>query len=192
MCFHFEQCFSNIFPVETTRYSNPLKQKFRAKRMAAESSYLIFFFFLGSDSCIPISSGRRRCDTCPETAQRTNARRIPAAQQDSLPAEPAGKRHKGSTHVLVLSVCILLSLLNSPSYLLTCRFPDTPIYTKCVSSLRSEILRSWNIWTKEVQEWPKMHCTIISLMERIRSRCSFLWLSGCHELIPLQITFARK
>jgi U2 small nuclear ribonucleoprotein B'' len=37
-----------FFPSETTRYSNPLKEKFRAKRMAAESSYFIFLSFLAS------------------------------------------------------------------------------------------------------------------------------------------------
>lgn len=80
-----------------TRYTNPLKQKLRAKRMAAESGffctthkYEALTVFLSLDF-----SGWRCCQH-PEAAQRPNARRVSPTKQDSLPAKPTRKRHEGS------------------------------------------------------------------------------------------------
>ena len=69
-----------IYP-ETTRYTNPLKQKFRAQRLAAESELNITFFFPGVIPCIHFRNRSRwPCSFCSQTNCRPDARRISASE----------------------------------------------------------------------------------------------------------------
>lgn len=92
------------FP-EATRYTNPLKQKFKAKRMAAESTLLSYPSFLLSDRSSSVySSGRGHISTCPKTTQCTNARRIPTTEQDSVLAKSTRERHERSAQRALLAI----------------------------------------------------------------------------------------
>src|SRR5712672_136052 len=62
-----------IYP-ETTRYTNPLKQKFRAQRLAAESELNITFFFLGSS---PVFTFETVADGPAVSAPRRTAVQMP-------------------------------------------------------------------------------------------------------------------
>lgn len=176
--------------VEKTRYSNPLKQKFRAKRMAAESSYPKSFLFIGSDH--HLSSGRCRSYTRPKAAQRSNARRIPASQQNSLLAEPARKCHKGSTYVLVLSVCALPSLSTAlaSADMLPVRYPN--LYeVRLIPTKRDIAFVEYMDEGSAGVAKDALHNYKLDGENKIKVR--FLWLLGMTYLLILsQITFARK
>lgn len=158
---------------EATRYTNPLKRKFRAKRMAAESMFILHTLSvaLSSHFC-SLLSGWRRGSSSFQTTQRPNARRVPPTEQDSLPAKPPRERQQGSTYGLVLSVAY--HSFHSLSFLT--RYtdldfePDTQISTKSVLFPPRKISHSWSIWMREVLLWRKMLCIITNLMGRIKSR----------------------
>ncbi|KAF8899398.1 hypothetical protein BD779DRAFT_1691760, partial [Infundibulicybe gibba] len=76
-----------------TRYTNPLKQKFRAKRMAQQS--------MGS------------CRGPVQAAKCPNAGRIPPSKQNSILAKSPRKHHKGSTPGIIPPVP---KFIRSPSY----------------------------------------------------------------------------
>lgn len=175
--------------IEKTRYSNPLKQKFRAKRMAADSSYRISFFVIGSDDMF--SSGRCRSCTRTKEARRTNARRISASQQNSLPAKPARKCHERSTYVLVLSVCTLLPLPSAFTLpdLPPVRYPN--LYEVRLIPTKRDIA-----FVEYIDEGSAgvakdaLHNYKLDGENKIKVR--FLLLQMIHLLMLLQITFARK
>ena len=79
---------------EATRYSNPLKQKFKLKRMAAEGT-----LSSSAQSILPNTFYSRRwcCSTCTEAAECANARRVSPTKQDLVSAEFARKRQQGAT-----------------------------------------------------------------------------------------------
>ena len=88
---------------EATRYTNPIKAKFRQKRLAAE----------GTCTALPhcgrftynfTRSGWCWCCTRHKTSTRHDARRVPATKQDPLPAEPTRECHKRPAHGSLLSV----------------------------------------------------------------------------------------
>lgn len=113
------------------------------------------------------STSRRRCSrTCTQTAECTNARRIPPSQQNSLLAKPTRERHKRPAYGPILSVAL------STSYLCTLftLFTDTPTYTKFVLSQQNGTLHSWNSWTRGVRGSQRMLCTITNWMAKTRSR----------------------
>jgi RNA recognition motif. (a.k.a. RRM, RBD, or RNP domain) len=100
-----------IIYLERTRYTNPLKQKFRTKRMAAESrrtqytaslvALLIgadFFFLRGSGIWDRTSTKKAKCP---------DARRIPATKQNPFPSKSTRKRYKRPTYGFVLTVAYL-------------------------------------------------------------------------------------
>jgi hypothetical protein len=156
---------------ETTRYTNPLKSKFRAKRLAAESKPLpILLTYL---LLIRGWSRWRSSSTSSQTSERTNARRISPAKQDSLSPKSSGKRHKRPTSCSFFSVSlpsmdtIIITSRNSSSL-------DTPTYTKFVLSRPNEILHLWSSWTKGALVWRKMHYTITNWTGRTRSRYTLM------------------
>lgn len=84
---------------EATRYTNPLKQKFKAKRTAAEGALPLFVsspisHFL-TYLCIYSRWSSSTC--CPKTTQRPNARRVPSSQQNPLLTEPPRNLHERTT-----------------------------------------------------------------------------------------------
>lgn len=173
---------------ETTRYTNPLKSKFRAKRLAAESkllSILLTYLLL-----IRGWSRWRSSSTCPQTSKCTNARRISPTKQDSLSPKSSGKRHKRPTSCSFFSVslpfmdAIIITSRNSSSL-------DTPTYTRFVLSQPNEILRLWSSWTKGALVWRKMHYTIINWMGRTRSRYALLVRYTFSTLIFLNPLISR-
>ncbi len=99
-------------------------------------------------------------------------------------------------------LCFLLSctflLNNAPCLAYAINLPlrpfiDTPIFTKSVSSQQKKISLLWNSWTREAPPWRRKHFTIISWMERTRSKCAFSFLWGWLLILKTsQITFARK
>lgn len=87
---------------EATRYTNPLKRKYKARKLAMERAYMRVVL-----RCSPVltsPSGRIGCCPRVEAAKRPDAGRIPAAKQNSFPAEPPRQRHERSTHGSVLTV----------------------------------------------------------------------------------------
>lgn len=101
---------------EATRYSNPLKQKFKLKRMAAEGMLPPLLKESRSLAKLP-SSGRWCCRACAEAAQRANAGRISTTEQDSVPAKPPGKRQQrtafGALHPVRSCVPIVFHILQT-------------------------------------------------------------------------------
>lgn len=98
---------SFIRTLERTRLDNPLRRKFAAKRAAAQGmqSVQLFFtpLFLRSRVSGPIS---RWCGTFTrsQTSDCPDARRVPAAQQDSFPPKSSRERYKRSTYSIILTV----------------------------------------------------------------------------------------
>ena len=125
---------------------------------------------------------------CPsnQTTDRPNARRVPTSKQNSLPPKSSRIRHERSTTISLFSVSFYFPVV--PPFDLSVHWfhsnfsTDTQIYTKFVLFLPNEILLSWNSWTKGVQVWQKMHYTITSWMERIRSRCVMFFSSCCQGI----------
>ena len=108
--------------VEKTRYTNPLKSKFRAKRLAAESWWLF------CDIHFPLTfivCSRWRCfSPGAKTSERPNAGRIPSTKQDSFPTKPSRICHKGPTHRLVFSVCYFMVYSYLPAHPHNSRYPN--------------------------------------------------------------------
>lgn len=92
---------------ELTRYTNPLKSKFRAKRLAAESqlfSYILRVFNATADLSLSIISRWRCLCSSNQTAHRPNARRISTPKQNSLPPKSSRIRHERATAGSLFSV----------------------------------------------------------------------------------------
>jgi len=137
-----------VFCAEDTRYTNPLKQKFKAKRLAAECTNHIqslhpSIFLIASSQPIlvllPWHGGqtfRCRMNTCHQTrffSCRTSQKR---------------SQRTNSTR------CFL----------------SIPIYTRFVSSRRRKTSPSSNIWTKGAPPPRRMPYTTTNWMGRTRSR----------------------
>ena len=136
------------FCVEDTRYTNPLKQKFKAKRLAAEctnnlrSLYPpIFLIALLQPMLVRLRWRGDQMSRC-----RTNTCRPTRFSSCRTSRRPLRKT-------------------NSTPYLLS-----TPTYTKFVSSRRRKTLPSSNTWTKRVPPLPKMPYITINWTGRTRSR----------------------
>ena len=92
---------------ELTRYTNPLKSKFRAKRLAAESqlfSYILRVFNATADLSLSIISRWWCLCSSNQTAHRPNARRISTPKQNSLPPKSSRIRHERATAGSLFSV----------------------------------------------------------------------------------------
>ena len=87
---------------EDTRYTNPLKRKFKAKRLAAEC--MDYPQPLYPPIFLPRHFSRCRCCPCHEETERPDARRIPTTKQDPFLAESSRDGHKGSAQHTFLSV----------------------------------------------------------------------------------------
>lgn len=161
-----------LLHTETTRYTNPLKSKFRAKRLAAESkllSILLWHFLL-----ICGRSRWRSSSTSSQTSERANARRISPTKQDSLSSKSSRKCYERPTSYPFFSV----SFPSMDANIITSRnfsSLDTPTYTRFVLSQPNEILRLWSSWTKGALVWRKMHYTITNWMGRTRSRYTLMF-----------------
>ena len=82
---------TNIANTGKTRYDNPLKRKYRAKRLAAESESTNFLSSIRSLVLTPFVSCWRRCCSCSKTSCCPDARRISPTEQDSLLTKLAGE-----------------------------------------------------------------------------------------------------
>ena len=135
------------FCTEATRYTNPIKRKYRQKRLAADG----MCWFLTPLECLPEMPcsrwGRGRSSS--KAPQRPDARRVPTPEQDSVLAEPPRDGHQGPAHGALLAVC--RGRISAPS---TCvhRFlpTDTQTCTKFVSSQQRRTLHSLSSWTSRV------------------------------------------
>ena len=92
---------------EKTRYTNPLKAKFRAKRLAAESTCPC----LVMSSCTNLAPSRW-CSRCSWTKAPccTDAGRISSPEQDSVPPKFTRNSHERTTRRLILSVASFVYL----------------------------------------------------------------------------------
>ena len=98
------------FHLEATRYTNPLKQKFRAKRLATESVHSTSLFLLYSSIAYgSLKPSRWSCCRCPQTSRCPDAGRVSASQQDPIFTESARERQQGSAHGPLLTVSIVFT-----------------------------------------------------------------------------------
>ena len=161
------------FAPGNTRYTNPLKQKFKAKRMAAASTSILipaaFFkfylciFFRTVDGAGALPAPRRPNVQMPDEYLPPN--KILFLQ--NLPEIVTKEQLTG-----LFAQC-------APGFVVVCRqalmdSADIPIYTKFGLFPQKEILHSWSTLMREVRQWQRMLCIITSWMGRTRSRSVFL------------------
>lgn len=124
---------------ENTRYTNPLKSKFRAKRLAAEI-----------DGGAAMPTAKRPAVQMPDEYLPPNKilflQNLPeSVTKDQLNA--------------LFSQCVYHLWFHDRN---ADRAADTPTYTKFVLSPRKKTSRSWSTWTREVRAWQRTPCTITS------------------------------
>jgi len=133
---------------KATRYTNPLKQKFRTQRLANETDGPA------------VSAPRRPAVQMPDEYLPPN--KILFLQ--NLP-ESVSK-----DQLMALFSQSILHRYPLEIFAHTHTRTGTPTCTKFVSLQTKKISRSSNIWTREAQLSRKMHYTTTSLMAKIRSR----------------------
>lgn len=149
----------------TTRYSNPLKQKFRAKRMAAESRFAPFSLFCLTDTSSSVDG-----------AAAAPAPKRPTVQMpdEYLPPNKILFLQNLPESVTKDQLMALFSQLASyPHFTATSvdfHSPDIQTCTKFGSSPQNGTSRSWSIWTRRAQGLPRTLCITISSTGRTRSR----------------------
>jgi len=156
---------------ENTRYTNPLKSKFRAKRLAAEGVSFIksCSYFANLDHLLVVDGGASAPAPKRPNVQMPDEYLPPnkILFLQNLPESVTKDQLVALFSQLRLCISILPSLIDAP-------LADTPTYTKSVLFQQNETSPLWNSWTREALVWQRMPCTIISWMEKTRSRCVIL------------------
>lgn len=169
-----------------TRYSNPLKQKFKAKRLASESvsdinqsrSFLNSYF-----------SGRSNQCSSAETSKRSNAGRISPSQQDSLSTKSPGIGHEGPITWAFQPVRYLILILPTENITYP-RYPNLH-EVRLIPTKKDIAFVEYTDEASSTVAKDALHNYKLDGENKIKV-CHFQSTRQATDLFFIQITFARK